>query len=130
METKTPKRPVDTILKFPLYLKQNKTKTKKETKKKRRKKKQGEKKERERICVTVCKQKSIMSVFPVSIHYIEPFLRSTVIYVSQRQSRSWLAPTKHTVQLGLYPYSCSGEGVTHFSKHVGTYKERNRGSCY
>lgn len=47
METKTPKRPVDTILKFPLYLKQNKTKTKKETKKKEGKKSK-EKKKREK----------------------------------------------------------------------------------
>lgn len=48
METKTPKRPVDTILKFPLYLKQNKTKTKKETKKKKEGKKSKEKKKREK----------------------------------------------------------------------------------
>ena len=48
METKTPKRPVDTILKFPLYLKQNKTKTKKKTKKKKEGKKSKEKKKREK----------------------------------------------------------------------------------
>lgn len=48
METKTPKRPVDTILKCPLYLKQNKTKTKKETKKKKEGKKSKEKKKREK----------------------------------------------------------------------------------
>lgn len=51
METKTPKRPVDTILKCPLYLKQNKTKTKKETKKKKKEKKARRKKrERKNMC--------------------------------------------------------------------------------